>query len=37
LVQVGLLDPRGLPVAGADCARKALDRTLPSNEMIEGW
>jgi carboxymethylenebutenolidase len=37
LVQVGLLDPRGLPVGGAECARKALDRTLPSNEMIEEW
>ncbi len=37
LAQVGLLDPRGLPVGGAECARKALDRTQPSNEMIEGW
>lgn len=37
LVQVGLLDPKGLPVAGAPCARKALDRSLPSNEMMPNW
>lgn len=37
LVQVGVLDPRGLPVTGAEAARKAVDRTLPSNDMIEGW
>ncbi len=37
LVQVGLLDPAGLPVNGAASARKALDRTLPSNEMIKDW
>jgi carboxymethylenebutenolidase len=30
LVQVGLLDPRGLPVAGAESARKVRDPTLPS-------
>ncbi|GAB5471782.1 MAG: hypothetical protein Kilf2KO_48120 [Rhodospirillales bacterium] len=37
LVQVGLLDPKGLPVAGAVAARKALDWSLPSNEMIKDW
>ena len=37
LVQVGLLDPKGLPVAGAACAHKALDWHLPSNEMIPDW
>ncbi len=37
LVQVGLLDARGLPVAGAETARKALDETLPSNRLIPGW
>jgi carboxymethylenebutenolidase len=31
LVQVGLLDPAGLPVAGIETARKAVDQTLPSN------
>jgi carboxymethylenebutenolidase len=34
LVQVGLIDPSGLPVAGVETARKALDPTLPSNELI---
>ncbi len=37
LVQVGLLDPTGLPVGGAECARKTLDWSLPSNEMIKDW
>jgi carboxymethylenebutenolidase len=30
LVQVGLLDPRGLPVAGAEVARKVANPSLPS-------
>ena len=30
LVQLGLLDPTGLPVTGADSARKVLDPKLPS-------
>ena len=29
LVQIGLLDPEGLPVCGAESARKLLDKTLP--------
>ena len=37
LVQVGLLEPQGLPVAGAETARKAADETLPSNRLIPGW
>ena len=37
LVQIGLLDPAGLPVAGAAIARKAQDWSLPSNEMIKDW
>lgn len=36
LVQVGLLDPKGLPVAGVETGRKLLDETLPSNELISG-
>ncbi len=36
LVQVGLLDPKGLPVAGVETGRKLLDETLPSNELIRG-
>ena len=34
LVQVGLLDPAGLPVAGGETARKVLDKTLPSNALM---
>jgi carboxymethylenebutenolidase len=34
LVQIGKLDPRGLPVAGAETARKAVDKTLPSNALM---
>jgi len=30
LVQVGLLDPKGLPVSGAESARKVLNPQLPS-------
>ena len=29
LVQIGLLDPSGLPVAGRDAAAKVLDPTIP--------
>ncbi len=35
LVQLGLLDRSGLPVAGVETARKVLDPKLPSNELIE--
>lgn len=34
LVQIGKLDPTGLPVAGSETARKVLDPRLPSNAMI---
>jgi carboxymethylenebutenolidase len=34
LVQLGLLDSSRLPVAGVETARKALDPSLPSNELI---
>lgn len=37
LVQVGLLDPHGLPVAGAETAHKAMDKLLPSNRLMERW
>jgi carboxymethylenebutenolidase len=36
LVQVGLLERDGLPVVGVESARKVLDPTLPSNELITG-
>jgi carboxymethylenebutenolidase len=34
LVQLGLLDALTLPVAGVESARKVLDRTIPSNQLI---
>ena len=38
LVQIGRLDPQGLPVAGAETARKVLDPTLPSNTLLrDAW
>jgi carboxymethylenebutenolidase len=37
LVQIGLLDPTGLPVAGAEAARKVLDTALPSNTLMARW
>ncbi|RZK72091.1 MAG: dienelactone hydrolase family protein [Rhodococcus sp. (in: high G+C Gram-positive bacteria)] len=37
LVQIGLLDPDGLPVAGVAQGRKLLDKTLPSNELMLSW
>ena len=35
LVQLGLLDPAGLPVVGVAAARKFEDPRLPSNELIQ--
>lgn len=35
LVQVGLLDKTKFPVSGAEQARRLLDPSLPSNELIE--
>jgi len=37
LVQIGLLDPGTLPVAGRETAAKLLDETLPSNTMMKSW
>jgi len=34
LVQLGLLDPKTLPVAGVESARKVLDPTMPANMLI---
>jgi carboxymethylenebutenolidase len=34
LVQVGLLDPALLPVAGVEQAKRLMDPTQPANEMI---
>jgi len=35
LVQLGLIDPSNLPVAGVETARKLADPSLPSNQLIE--
>jgi carboxymethylenebutenolidase len=35
LVQLGLLDPSKLPVAGVETARKVIDPNLPSNQLME--
>lgn len=37
LVQIGKLDPTGLPVAGVETARKVVDKTLPSNALMTRW
>jgi carboxymethylenebutenolidase len=37
LVQIGLLDPKVLPVAGREAARKLLDPGLPSNTLMRAW
>lgn len=37
MVQVGLLDPKGLPTAGRETAAKLLDETLPSNTLMARW
>ena len=37
LVQIGLLDPTGLPVAGVEQPRKLLDEKLPSNTLMTRW
>jgi carboxymethylenebutenolidase len=37
LVQIGLLDPKGLPVAGIETAAKRLDEARPSNTLMKRW
>lgn len=37
LVQIGKLDSAGLPVAGAETARKVLNTALPSNALMPNW
>jgi carboxymethylenebutenolidase len=37
LVQIGLIDPKGLPIAGAESARKLIDETRPSNTLMARW
>jgi carboxymethylenebutenolidase len=37
LVQIGLLDPKTLPVAGIDTAKKVVDEKQPSNTLMKRW
>jgi carboxymethylenebutenolidase len=37
LVQIGLIDPKGLPVAGIATAKKLFDETEPSNTLMRRW
>ena len=37
LVQIGLLKPEGLPVAGVETAHKLLYEALPSNTLMQRW
>ena len=37
LVQVGALEPGGLPVAGAETARKVMVKGQPSNALMRAW
>ncbi|MGD2141024.1 MAG: dienelactone hydrolase family protein [Burkholderiales bacterium] len=37
LVQIGVLDPKGLPVAGIETANKLVDESLPSNTLMQKW
>jgi carboxymethylenebutenolidase len=37
LVQTGLLDPKGLPVAGVETAQKVADKTRASNVLMTRW
>lgn len=37
LVQIGVLKPDGLPVAGIETAKKLLDEHLPSNTLMPTW
>ena len=37
LVQIGVLNPEGLPIAGIQTAKKLVDETLPSNTLMPNW
>ncbi len=37
LVQIGLLDPKLVPSAGIETAKKVLDKSLPSNTLMRRW
>jgi carboxymethylenebutenolidase len=37
LVQIGLLDPKSLPTAGIETAKKIVDEKQPSNTLMRRW
>jgi carboxymethylenebutenolidase len=37
LVQIGLIDPKLVPAAGRETAKKVLDEKLPSNTLMRRW
>lgn len=37
LAQIGLIDPKTLPTAGGETAKKLLDEKLPSNTLMKRW
>lgn len=37
LVQIGVLDPKGLPIAGIETAKKMVNERLPSNTLMRNW
>jgi carboxymethylenebutenolidase len=37
MVQLGLIDPTGLPTAGRDTAEKLVNEKLPSNTLMKRW
>ena len=37
LVKIGLLDPKLVPSAGIETAKKVLDQSLPSNPLMRRW
>ncbi|MGE8645238.1 dienelactone hydrolase family protein [Acinetobacter vivianii] len=37
LVQLGILNPQGLPVAGVETAQKLIDESLASNTLMPSW
>jgi carboxymethylenebutenolidase len=36
-VQIGLLNPKGLPVVGIEAAKKLMDPGRPSNSLMTAW
>ena len=37
LVQIGILDPKNLPITGIDSAKKVQNKDLPSNTLMKCW